>query len=146
MKKILFVCALVALIGGLSSCKGFGDSFIGTESDLIGCWQDSVHTGSFIVFTTEAVTDSNRTEFAGYKWGKEWNESDGVYEADVDKDRHGNGWFMWKKEPKAVIRYTTQTTGTAVEAANMNLSALNGTILIYTTDSGRQYTFKKKNK
>lgn len=54
--------------------------------DLQGLWQED-NTEHFVRFTTE------QSDEAGYLYGREWNEAEDIYEADLLP--HGNGWFKY---------------------------------------------------
>lgn len=38
-------------------------------------------------------------------WGKEWDESEDVFEYDLNY--HGNGWFRWEKKDNVLREYAT---------------------------------------
>lgn len=147
MNKLFRMIVLSSFVIGLTACDFFGgDTTIGSESDLLGYWEDSLLPGSIIVFTSEPVStqDSAFESFDGYKWGKEWDENDNVYEEDVNRDYHGNQWFIWKKEPTMIRKWPTQNYRPGVSSEDMNLNKLTSTTLDYTTSSRRHYTFKKR--
>ena len=95
MKKnslVLGILVLVAVV--MTSCFGPSNEPTFAEADLLGLWgrgtavgQDSVPV-KFVRFTSE-VDDSGE-----YKYGREWNEDDDVYEEDLLP--YGNGWFKYK--------------------------------------------------
>lgn len=89
MKKnvfILFVLALIALCA--TSCFGpIGGEPTFHEADLLGLWLEE-GTEAFVRFTSEQ--DDSRE----YKYGREWDEADGVFESDLQP--YGNGWFKYK--------------------------------------------------
>ena len=87
MKKstILFgVVAIVAMM--MTSCQMEKPSF--QEADLLGLWQENGQE-AFVRFTTEAADPTGE-----YKYGREWNEDEGVSESDLKP--YGNGWFKYK--------------------------------------------------
>ena len=86
MKKstILFgVVAIVAMM--MTSCQMEKPSF--QEADLLGLWQENGQE-AFVRFTTEADPTGE------YKYGREWNEDEGIFESDLKP--YGNGWFKYK--------------------------------------------------
>ena len=86
MKKstILFgVVAIVAMM--MTSCQMEQPSF--QEADLLGLWKDAGQE-AFVRFTTEADPTGE------YKYGREWNEDEGILESDLKP--YGNGWFKYK--------------------------------------------------
>ena len=93
MKKstILFgVVAIVAMV--LVSCQMDKPTF--QEADLLGLWSKGDATGldsvpvEFVRFTAE------QDETGEYKYGRQWNESEDIYEEDLKP--YGNGWFKYK--------------------------------------------------
>lgn len=146
MKRVFyFVAVLCFVLLAATGCKP-QDENIGTEAQLYGRWQDVKNTTSFIVFQTDHVApdDERFYDYTDYIWGKEWDTNDKT-EHDLDtEDFHGNGWFLWKKGPKIVSRLATMNkVSTALTPADMNLTILNDSTLKYTTDSGREFTFRK---
>ena len=86
MKKstILFgVVAIVAMM--MTSCQMEKPSF--QEADLLFLWKNAGQE-AFVRFTTEADPTGE------YKYGREWNEDEGVFESDLKP--YGNGWFKYK--------------------------------------------------
>ena len=84
MKKstILFgVVAIVAMM--MTSCQMEKPSF--QEADLLGLWQENGQE-AFVRFTDEPAGE--------YKYGREWNEGEGIFESDLKP--YGNGWFKYK--------------------------------------------------
>ena len=84
MKKstILFgVVAIVAMV--MVSCQMEKPSF--QEADLLGLWQENGQE-AFVRFTNEPAGE--------YKYGREWNEGEGIFESDLKP--YGNGWFKYK--------------------------------------------------
>ena len=87
MKKstILFgVVAIVAMM--MTSCQMEKPSF--QEADLLFLWKNAGQE-AFVRFTTEAADPTGE-----YKYGREWNEDEGILESDLKP--YGNGWFKYK--------------------------------------------------
>lgn len=87
MKKstILFgVVAIVAMM--MTSCQMEKPSF--QEADLLFLWKNAGQE-AFVRFTTEAADPTGE-----YKYGREWNEDEGIFESDLKP--YGNGWFKYK--------------------------------------------------
>ena len=98
MKKI-YLAMLIALVGlAFSGCQQEKqqDSFY--LSDLQGKWLED-GTQHYMVFTMDQVEEE---EYAGYLWGKQWDEAEKVYENRLEY--HGNGWFMYKLMEKGKVR------------------------------------------
>ena len=57
------------------------------EADLLGLWQEQ-NTQAYVRFTSE------QDDKGEYKYGRQWNESEDIYEEDLKP--YGNGWFKYK--------------------------------------------------
>ena len=94
-KKILFpsVLAIIAIV--MTSCfLNPEPEVVFEEANLLGLWgrdkiagQDSVPV-KFVRFTGEI------DESGEYKYGRQWDESEDIYEEDLKP--YGNGWFKYK--------------------------------------------------
>ena len=95
-KRLIFSGILAMMAVVMTSC--FVDppepEVVFAEADLLGLWgrgsaagQDSVPV-EFVRFTNEA------DESGEYKYGREWDESEDIYESDLKP--YGNGWFKYK--------------------------------------------------
>lgn len=94
-KKILFpsVLAIIAIV--MTSCfLNPEPEVLFDEANLLGLWgrgkaagQDSVPV-QFVRFTGEI------DESGEYKYGRQWDESEDIYEEDLKP--YGNGWFKYK--------------------------------------------------
>lgn len=85
---VLSVLATIAVV--MTSCFGPGPNPEEVEfkqADLLGLWQEQ-NTEVFVRFTNEA------DESGEYHYGREWNESEDVFESDLQP--YGNGWFKYK--------------------------------------------------
>ena len=97
-KSILFsVLALIAVT--MTSCwENPAPEQVFNEEDLLGLWaktnasySDSVPV-VFVRFTDEMDSTGE------YKYGREWDESEDIYEEDLKP--YGNGWFKYKLDIK----------------------------------------------
>lgn len=94
-KNVVIFAVLLGVAAVMSSCFGpVNNSPEFKEADLLGLWgrgtavgQDSVPV-KFVRFTSE-VDDSGE-----YKYGRQWDESEDIYEGDLKP--YGNGWFKYK--------------------------------------------------
>lgn len=66
---------------------------------IVGRWVNTDNPQWFKVYLDDF--DEEQQLF----WGKEWDESDDVFEWDLSY--HGNGWFRWKKEGNIIREYAT---------------------------------------
>ena len=65
---------------------------------ILGHWVNVDHPTWHRVYTDEYSGN-------GYYWGKEWDESEDVTEADLVD--YGNGWFEWKMDGNDVLELAT---------------------------------------
>ena len=90
MKPQSFIFSVLLLIAvAMTSCFGLQDEPTFVEADLVGLWGEGsanyndtipVH---FVRFTME------QDETGEYKYGREWDESEGVYEDYLTVDKKG---------------------------------------------------------
>ena len=141
MKKstILFgVVAIVAMV--MVSCQMDKPTF--QEADLLGLWSKGDATGldsvpvEFVRFTAE------QDETGEYKYGRQWNESEDIYEEDLVP--YGNGWFMWKKDGDEVVEIHMTDKQIAVIPFEYEIMELSSQEMRYkeSTDADKQ-EFKK---
>jgi len=67
---------------------------------MVGKWQNAENPKWYKVYCDDPDDDDE-----GYFWGKEWDESDEVFEEDLMY--HGNGWFRWRKEKNQLTELHT---------------------------------------
>ncbi len=89
MKTFRFL--LIAVLGiAMASCSMIGNNDPEYRvADLQGLWQEN-NTEHYVRFTTE------QSDEAGYLYGREWDEAEDIFEADLQK--YGNGWFKYLLE------------------------------------------------
>ena len=118
MKRILYFAAIMGLIiCVLGSCKQ-EEPKVCTAEELIGRWEGTNTTpGNHFVFEAE-------TAEGDYRWGKQWDENEGMTEEDVNQDYHKSGWFQWQlitddsgKKAKQRLRMRHMTSMGTAEAA-----------------------------
>lgn len=139
MKKLSILTALVALTF-LVSCKPGGFS----ETDLIGKWENANQAGDYKVYLQDKVVPyppDPTNPYNGYKWGKEWNESQGVYENDLKE--HGNGWYMWKMEGNTLTEVSKLDAETADVPVTLTIKTLTATQFQFTRGN-RTFLYNKK--
>lgn len=86
-KKSLLIGFLAVVAIVMTSCLNPEPEVVFLEADLLGLWQEK-GTEAFVRFTDE------QDETGEYKYGREWDESEDVYEEDLQQ--YGNGWFKYK--------------------------------------------------
>ena len=87
-RKLIFSTVLAMVAIAMTSCFGpNNEEPTFKQADLLGLWQEE-GTEAFVRFTNEA------DETGEYKYGREWNESEDIFESDLKP--YGNGWFKYK--------------------------------------------------
>ena len=71
----------------MTSCFGSSEEPTFVENDLLGLWQEK-GTEAYVRFTSE------KDNTGEYKYGREWDESEDIFESDLLP--YGNGWFKYK--------------------------------------------------
>ena len=133
MRKALIFATLVALVAGMSSCSMFKkDTF--SETDLFGYWQEDGKE-AFLRFTNEKNETGENTDYKYY--GYEWDESEGTMESDIQADKHGNGWFLWKVEKTALNELHLMSNGGALIPKNYTITKLTDSELQFQDDFGK---------
>lgn len=133
MKKstILFgVVAIVAMM--MTSCQMDKPSF--QEADLLGLWQENGQE-AFVRFTNEPDPTGE------YKYGREWNEDEGVFESDLKQ--YGNGWFKYKLVQNDLKEIHLKDNGSAEIPKIYTVLQLTEDVLKYKDDRGVITTFVK---
>ena len=82
---VIGILAVIAVV--MTSCFGPTNEPSFVEADLLGLWQEE-GAEAYVCFTSE------QDETGEYKYGREWDESEDVYEEDLQQ--YGNGWFKYK--------------------------------------------------
>ena len=140
MKKstILFgVVAIVAMM--MTSCQMEKPSF--QEADLLGLWSKGDATGldsvpvEFVRFTPE------QDETGEYKYGREWDESEDIFESDLLP--YGNGWFKYKLVQSDLTEIHLMDNGSADIPKIYQVVKLNAGELQYKDAQGKTYHFSK---
>jgi len=112
------------------------------ETNLLGLWAKT---------STNSITDTVPVEFVRftnemdendeYKYGREWNESEDVYEEDLKP--YGNGWFKYKLvQRKLTVIHLMDNNGANIPQV-YNIIKLTPTELQYKDDFARTKTFIK---
>ncbi len=113
------------------------DGLTDEDEMLLGKWQSLENEQWFRVYTDEEAED-------GYYWGYEWDESEDVTEADLQK--YGNGWFMWKKRGSKVLELATADNKGQLIPRPYTITKLFYTEMVYKeANSGKKRSFQKAN-
>ncbi|MCM1034289.1 MAG: hypothetical protein NC038_02415 [Paludibacter sp.] len=133
MKKNVLKSIMVALIGALITSCGPIASF--DEDLLIGKWQDDNNEQHYFVYTTES------DETGSYQYGKEWDESEDVYESDLTP--YGNGWFKWQLVQSDLTQLHLMDNHGAEIPKVYTVTHLDDSKLIYKDNFNKSYSFSK---
>lgn len=139
MKKLTILTAFVAMLF-FAGCQPGGFS----ENNLIGKWENADKPGDFKVYTSDKVVvvpPDSTNPYNDYKWGKEWNENEKVYEKDLKE--HGNGWYMWKLNGKEITEVGQTDAQTARIPVTLTIKTLTETEFQFER-AGKTYMYKKK--
>ena len=83
MKRRITILGILAVIAlAMTSCFNHDNTPTFAERDLLGLWQED-GTEAFVRFTTE------QDETGEYKYGREWDESEDIFESNLLP--YGNG-------------------------------------------------------
>ncbi len=137
-----FIFSVLLLIAvAMTSCFGLQDEPTFVEADLLGLWGEGsanyndtipVH---FVRFTME------QDETGEYKYGREWDESEGVYE-DYLKP-YGNGWFKYKLVKSDLTEIHLMENGFADIPKVYVVTKLTASELTYKDDFGKTHYYHK---
>ena len=88
-RKLIFSTVLAMVAIAMTSCFGPNPPEVikFKEADLLGLWQEQ-NTQAYVRFTSE------QDDKGEYKYGREWDESEDIFESDLKP--YGNGWFKYK--------------------------------------------------
>ena len=139
-RTILF-STLACIAIAMTSCYGSSEEPTFMENDLLGLWAEGsanyndtipVH---FVRFTKEQDPTGE------YKYGREWNEDDDVYEEDLLP--YGNGWFKYKLVKSDLTEIHLMDNGGAEIPKIYVVTKLTDTALQYKDDFGTTHSFDK---
>ena len=139
-KSIILTTLLLTAIA-MTSCFGLQDEPTFVEADLVGLWGEGsanyndtipVH---FVRFTME------QDETGEYKYGCEWDESEGVYEDDLKP--YGNGWFKYKLVKSDLTEIHLMDNGGADIPKIYVVTKLTDFELTYKDDFGKTHYYHK---
>ena len=132
---VLSVLAVVAI--AMTACLGPGPNPEEVEfkqADLLGLWQEQ-NTEVFVRFTNE--TD----ESGEYHYGREWDESEDIFENDLQP--YGNGWFKYKLVKTDLTEIHLMDNGGADIPKVYQVLKLTAGELQYKDDYGKTHTLDK---
>ena len=132
---VLSVLAVVAI--AMTACFGPGPNPEEVEfkqADLLGLWQEQ-NTEVFVRFTNEA------DESGEYHYGRQWDESEDVFENDLKP--YGNGWFKYKLKQSDLTEIHLMDNGGAEVPKIYVVTKLTAGDLEYKDNFGTTHVFEK---
>ena len=132
-RTILF-STLACIMIAMTSCFGSSEEPTFVENDLLGLWQET-GTEAYVRFTSE------QDEAGEYKFGREWNESEDIFESDLLP--YGNGWFKYKLVKSDLTEIHLMDNGGAEIPKIYVVTKLTDTALQYKDDFGTTHSFDK---
>lgn len=136
MKKSFIILSVLALVAiAMTSCFGpSNEAPTFKEADLLGLWQEE-NTEAFVRFTSE------RDETGEYKYGREWDEGDNVFEGDLTP--YGNGWFKYKLVQTDLTEIHLMDNGGADIPKVYTVITLTDEVLVYEDEFKRSHRLNK---
>ena len=133
-QRSLVVGLLVVIAVAMTSCFGPSNEPDFVEADLLGLWQET-GTEAYVRFTSE------KDDTGEYKYGREWDESEDIFEADLLP--YGNGWFKYKLVKSDLTEIHLMDNGGAEIPKIYVVTKLTDTALQYKDDFGTTHSFDK---
>ena len=132
-RTILF-STLACIAIAMTSCYGSSEEPTFVENDLLGLWQET-GTEAYVRFTSE------KDDTGAYKYGREWDESEDIFESDLLP--YGNGWFKYKLVKSDLTEIHLMDNGGAEVPKIYVVTKLTDTALQYKDDFGTTHSFDK---
>ncbi len=134
-KKIVFFSIIATIAIAMTSCFGPNtEEPTFAENDLLGLWQEK-GTEAYLRFTSE------KDDAGEYKYGREWDESEDIFESDLKP--YGNGWFKYKLVKSDLTEIHLMDNGGAEVPKVYVVTKLTAGDLEYKDDFGTTHTFEK---
>ena len=130
--KLFGILAIIAM--AMTSCFGSSEEPTFIENDLLGLWQEK-GTEAYVRFTSE------KDDTGEYKYGREWDESEDIFESDLLP--YGNGWFKYKLVQSDLTEIHLMDNGSADIPKIYQVVKLNAGELQYKDAQGKTYHFSK---
>ena len=118
----------------MTSCFGSSEEPTFVENDLLGLWQET-GTEAYVRFTSE------KDDTGEYKYGREWDESEDIFESDLLP--YGNGWFKYKLVQSDLTEIHLMDNGGAEIPKIYVVTKLTDTELQYKDNFGTTHSFDK---
>ena len=141
-KRIVFLSVLAVIAVTMTSCWNVPEpEVVFDEANLLGLWSKGDATGldsvpvEFVRFTAE------QDETGEYKYGRQWNEREDIYEEDLVP--YGNGWFKYKLVKSDLTEIHLMDNGDAEVPKVYVVTKLTDTELQYKDNVGTTHSFDK---
>ena len=133
-KKLIFSATLIVIAIAMTSCFNIDNTPSFAERDLLGLWQED-GTETFVRFTNE------KDDTGEYKYGREWDESEDIFESDLLP--YGNGWFKYKLKQSDLTEIHLMDNGGALVLKVYVVTKLTAGDLEYKDNVGTTHVFEK---
>ena len=133
-QRSLVVGFLVVIAVAMTSCFGPSNEPDFVEADLLGLWQET-GTEAYVRFTSE------KDDTGEYKYGREWDESEDIFESDLLP--YGNGWFKYKLVKSDLTEIHLMDNGGAEVIEIYVVTKLTAGDLEYKDNYGTTHIFEK---
>ena len=130
--KLFGILAIIAI--AMTSCFGSSEEPTFVENDLLGLWQEK-GTEAYVRFTSE------KDDTGEYKYGREWDESEDIFESDLLP--YGNGWFKYKLKQSDLTEIHLMDNGGAEVPKVYIVTKLTAGDLEYKDNFGTTHIFEK---
>ena len=132
--SIKHLSILVVIILAMTSCFNTSEEPTFVEADLLGLWQEK-GTEVYVRFTNE------KDNTGEYKYGREWDESEDIFESDLLP--YGNGWFKYKLVKSDLTEIHLMDNGGAELPKVYVVTKLTAGNLEYKDNFGTTHVFEK---
>lgn len=132
--SIKHLSILAVIIIAMTSCFNTIEEPTFVETDLLCLWQEK-GTEVYVRFTNE------KDNTGEYKYGREWDESEDVFESDLLP--YGNGWFKYKLVKSDLTEIHLMDNGGAELPKVYVVTKLTAGNLEYKDNFGTTHVFEK---
>ena len=132
--KSFLISTLLFVTAVMTSCFGPNEEPTFVENDLLGLWQEK-GTEAYVRFTSE------KDDAGEYKYGREWDESEDIFESDLKP--YGNGWFKYKLVKSDLTEIHLMDNGGAEIPKVYIVTKLTAGDLEYKDNIGTTHVFEK---
>jgi hypothetical protein len=132
--SIKHLSILAVIIIAMTSCFNTSEEPTFVEADLLGLWQEK-GTEAYVRFTNE------KDNTGEYKYGREWDESEDIFESDLLP--YGNGWFKYKLVKSDLTEIHLMDNGGAELPKVYVVTKLTAGDLEYKDNFGTTHVFEK---